>query len=329
MRLKHLKYRGLPIKVLAFGVLIQTLAILSVFWVVFVTTSGAFAMSLKPDTVLKGDVITLGDLFYDPPHDSGKILGPSPRPGSEMVLDAKTLTKVAMAFNLPWRPESGTESISLRREATLIEESRIKSALKEALGQKGIPGKFDLIFATGSGDIILPESQPASFDITDLTFDLEKKTFKAGIAAPNATKPLARSEISGSIEQIVSVPVLRETLSNGSIIGQRDLESIDVPGRQVSSKTILDPQAIIGMTPRRTVVAGTPLAADDLTAPQIIQRGQTVLMVYKSGPLILTAQGKALENGAKGDLVRVVNSSTNRSLQAVAVAENEVEIKTF
>jgi flagella basal body P-ring formation protein FlgA len=325
----RLKYKGLPMKVLAFGLLIQTLTVLSVFWVVFVLTNNAFAMSLKPDTVLTGDVITLGDLFYDPPHDAGKVLGPSPRPGSEMVLDAKTLTKVAMALNLPWRPTSGAESISLRRAATLIEESRIKSAIKDTLGQKGIPGKFDLIFASGSGDIVLPEDQPASFDITDLTFDLGKKTFKASIAAPNAAKPLVRNEISGSIDQIVGVPVLKQSLSNGAIIGARDIETVDVPGRQVNAKTLLDPASIIGMTPQRMVVAGSPIAAGDLAAPQIVQRGQTVLMIYKSGPLTLTAQGKALENGAKGDLVRVVNASTNRSLQAVAVAENEVEIKTF
>ncbi|MCD8562746.1 MAG: flagellar basal body P-ring formation chaperone FlgA [Alphaproteobacteria bacterium] len=323
------KYKKLPTKIWVFGLGVQMIAALSLFWVVFLLTSGAFAMSLKPDTVLKGDVITLADIFYDPPHDADKVLGPAPRPGSEMVLDARTLTKVALALNLPWRPATGTESISLRRSATLIEESRVKEALKQALAQKGIPGTFDLIFASGSGDMILPDDQPASFDITSLNFNLEKRTFKAALAAPNAAKPLVRTEISGSIEQILAVPVLKESLSNGAIIGPRDIETVSVPARQISSQTILDANNIIGMTPRRTVVAGTPMGNEDLAAPQIIQRGKTVLMVYKSGPLVLTAQGKALDNGAKGDVVRVVNASTNRSLQAVAIAENEVEVRMF
>lgn len=305
------------------------MAALSLFWVVFLLTANAFAMSLKPDTVLKGDVITLGDIFYDPPHDADKVLGPAPRPGSEMVLDAQALTQVAMALNLPWRPATGAEHISLSRSATLIEESRIKDALKSALAQKGMPGTFDLIFAAGAGDMILPDDQPASFDITSLSFDLEKRTFKAALAAPNVQKPLIRNEISGSIEQIIAVPVLKDSLSNGAIIGPRDIDTINVPARQINSQTVLDANNIIGMTPRRTVVAGTPVKAEDLAAPQIIQRGKTVLMVYKNGPLTLTAQGKALDNGAKGDVVRVVNASTNRSLQAVAVAENEVEVRMF
>lgn len=122
---------------------------------------------------------------------------------------------------------------------------------------------------------------------------------------------------------------MKESLNYGAIIRARDIEVVDVPGRQISSKMILDTQNIIGMTPRRTIVAGTPLSDDQLAAPQIIERGKSVIMVYRSGPLVLTAQGKALDNGAKGDVVRVVNVSTNRSLEAIATGEGEVEIRTF
>ncbi|MCD8497239.1 MAG: flagellar basal body P-ring formation chaperone FlgA [Alphaproteobacteria bacterium] len=324
-----LRYKGLPLKVLAFGAIIQMLTIISVFWIIFVVSSQAFAMGLKSNSIVKSDVITLGDLFYDLPRDAEKVLGPAPRPGSEMVLDARTLTKVALALNLPWRPTTAMESVSLRRAATLIEEETVKSVLKKAIADKGMPGKFDLIISGGSGDMILPEDQPGSFDITDLSFDLEKGIFKAALAAPTAQNPIVRNEISGSIEQIVSVPVLKESLNYGAIIRARDIEVVDVPGRQISSKMILDTQNIIGMTPRRTIVAGTPLSDDQLAAPQIIERGKSVIMVYRSGPLVLTAQGKALDNGAKGDVVRVVNVSTNRSLEAIATGEGEVEIRTF
>lgn len=322
-------YQGLPLKVLAFGILIQALTILGVFLLVIVTTSKSYAMGLKPNNTIESDVITLGDVFYDLPRDAGKVLGPSPRPGSEMVLDAKTLTRVALALNLPWRPATGAESISLRRAATLIEADTVKSVIKKAMIEKGFPGKFEIIISAGDADIILPQSQPASFDLTDLKFDLEKKTFKAAIAAPTAANALVKNEVSGSIEQIVSVPVLRDSLSHGEIISARDIETIDVPGRQVGGKTMLRPEDIIGMTPRRTVLAGTPLSKEDLSAPQLVQRGKNVIMTYRRGPLVLTAQGKALGNAAKGDTVRVINASTNRSIDAIAVAENEVEIKTF
>lgn len=303
--------------------------VVSVFWVVFVTTHNAFAMGLKPSGVIAGDTITLGDVFYDLPRDANKVLGPAPRPGTEMVLNARDLTRVALAMNLPWRPANAQENISLRRAATLIEGKTVVSVIKNALVDKGFPGKFDLILSSGSADIILPESQPASFDITDLSFDLEKGIFKAAIAAPTSANPIIRNEISGSIERIVSVPVLVESLSFGTIIGKRDIETIDVPSRQLGSKVILNPQNLMGMTPRRTVAAGTPLSSEDLAAPQIVQRGKSVTMTYRTGTLLLTAQGKALENGAKGDIVRVTNVSTNRSLEGIVVAENEVEIRTF
>lgn len=294
------------------------------------TLSGnAFAMGLKSNATIESDVITLGDLFYDLPRDAGKVLGPAPKPGSEMVLTARDLTRVALAMNLPWRPTGAHEQISLRRAATLIEGATVKSVIARELSARGLPGKFDLSITMGGGDIILPQNQSASFDLTALSFDLQKGHFSASLAAPNAANPIVRQEISGSIERVVSVPVLKAAIGQGEVIRAGDIETVDVPAKQVSSKAMLNAQDIVGMTPRRTVLAGAPMSREDLIAPQVIQRGKSVLMTYKSGPLVLTAQGKALENAAKGETVRVVNISTNRTLEAVAVAENEVEIRTF
>jgi len=43
--------------------------------------------------------------------------------------------------------------------------------------------------------------------------------------------------------------------------------------------------------------------------------------------MTLTAKGKALQDGALGDMVRVANTDSNKSLQGVVTAHREVTIR--
>ena len=66
----------------------------------------ASAVSLKPTSVITEDTIRLGDLFSGLEHKSERVLGMAPRPGQDMVLNARTLMRIAIALDLPWRPTS-------------------------------------------------------------------------------------------------------------------------------------------------------------------------------------------------------------------------------
>ena len=79
-----------------------------------------------------------------------------------------------------------------------------------------------------------------------------------------------------------------------------------------------------GLTPRRMIAAGKPVKANDVQAPRIVARGEAVTLIYKAGALNLTARGKALEFGAKGDVIRVVNTQSNRSIDAIVTGDQEV-----
>ena len=98
---------------------------------------------------------------------------------------------------------------------------------------------------------------------------------------------------------------------------------------RINSGTILSAADLVGMTPRRMVLDGKPIVANDVEAPRIVKRGESVTLNFKSGSLELSAMGKALEHGSKGDLVRVVNNSSNRTIEALVTGEREVTVQTF
>lgn len=288
----------------------------------------AMAASLKTDIVLQGDVFTAGDIFNGIDADkAARVLGPSPRPGDEMVLNARTLMQVASALDLPWQPHSTADQITLRRAATVVGTDAIIAAVNERVMDQ-LPGQQFTVALAGGGapDIILPEGQPATVDIVSFDFDPLRDTFQAKLAAPSKSLPLSEMTVLGKVERLTDVPVLKNPLRKGDIIGKPDIEWITIKSRDVPEGALLDVADIEGLTPRRGLDGGKPLRFIDLERPVLVGRGDAITIIFKSGPLTLTAQGKSLQPGAHGDLVRVVNTASNRSIEAMVSGDRQVTV---
>jgi flagella basal body P-ring formation protein FlgA len=116
----------------------------------------------------------------------------------------------------------------------------------------------------------------------------------------------------------LAVPVLARPLRPGDAIAPADLGWIELKDRKLPANTILDPSVMVGMTARRNVQPGMPILASDVKRPSLIAKGQMVMMVVEENGMQLTAQGRALDAGGEGDVVRVTN------LQSRAVVEGTV-----
>lgn len=307
------------------------LAITSLFtfflWA-FLFAPQAQAMGLKENVILDDSFIKLGDIFYDLPRDHQKILGAAPRPGSEIVLNARTLMRVAIALDLPWRPTSSNDYVVLRRSATLIDHKMIEKGLINAVREKGFNGKFTVNFDRSAAEMILPESYGTEFEIVTIDIDFKTDRFTAHIAAPSKDNPIHTNIIKAKIERLVSVPVLREASRNGRILNKHDIEFIDIPEHEVNHDVVLDAQELLGMTPRRMLMASKPITSKEIEAPMIVRRGEIVTMIFENGPLFLTAQGRALQNGAKGEIIRVSSDNSSRTIQAQISDTREVRVVT-
>jgi flagella basal body P-ring formation protein FlgA len=258
-----------------------------------------------------------------------RVLGPAPSPGKDMTLNARTLMRVAIALDLPWRPTSSAEYITLQRSATIIRADDVRRDLVEALADMGVDGNFDVTTDQPLHDIILPASEPGQIEIGNLNFDSSKNQFQAVIYAPSRSNAQKRMKVSGGLDKLVKVPVLRETLYAGTIIGQRDITFKDMRERTVSSSTIRDANALIGMTPRNTITHGNLISRTDVEQPEIVSRGALVTMIVEHGGMQLSAQGKALENGAAGDIIRVSNSTSSKTIQGRVTGKNEITVESF
>ncbi len=82
----------------------------------------------------------------------------------------------------------------------------------------------------------------------------------------------------------------------------------------------------IGQQLTRTVYAGHKIEAHYLSAPVLVKRNSQVSMVYTFGAMRLSAKGRALQAGAKGETVTVMNISSRKKITAIVIASNLVEV---
>ena len=187
--------------------------------------------------------------------------------------------------------------------------------------------KFTITYLTAPSDIVLPGGTKEEMEITALNVDAQSDRFDAVIVAPSAENPLKRVTVSGRIERQIAVPVLRNALKNGDVIGAADIDWIDIPRNKVTNGVVTAEKDLIDMTPKRSIAAGKPVLLNDLIPPQMVERGDAVTLVFEAGAMTLTAKGKALQGGAIGDTVRVANTDSNKNLQGVVTAHREITIR--
>ena len=63
--------------------------------------------------------------------------------------------------------------------------------------------------------------------------------------------------------------------------------------------------------------------------PALVQRDESVTLMYEVPGVRLTVRGKAGEPGAEGDVISVLNEQSKRTVQGVVVGPGRVVISTI
>lgn len=71
---------------------------------------------------------------------------------------------------------------------------------------------------------------------------------------------------------------------------------------------------VVGQEARVVLYPGRPIGIDDIGPPAIVTRNQVVRVSFTSSGLQIVTEGRALERGAVGDLVRVMNLSSRATV---------------
>lgn len=116
--------------------------------------------------------------------------------------------------------------------------------------------------------------------------------------------------------------VAARTLRSQAMIGPQDVlvQAGDVAG------SLTRPNQVVGMEARITLYAGRPILADQIGPPALVQRNQTVLLIFRRGTLSILTEGRSLGRGGAGDVIKVMNIASRSTVSGVIGADGHVRV---
>lgn len=118
--------------------------------------------------------------------------------------------------------------------------------------------------------------------------------------------------------------IATHTIRAQTILSAEDftLVDADIPG------AVTDPAMVIGMEAKVTIYAGRPLMTDGVGAAALVERNQTVSLVFHSGGLSILTEGRALSRGGAGDVIKVMNVSSRTTVNGTVRADGTVSVNS-
>ncbi len=282
---------------------------------------------LRAASTVEGDTIHLGDIFDNIDPKLAKIaVATAPPPGRRIALDSGWLSSVARSAGIPWSPTTGYERIIIERAGIAVKREQIEARILETLIQGGLPPTSVIELAGTDIQMYAPSQGPADIGIRDVLFDQTSRQFTVTVEVPANAPNAQKLRVSGRAYPITEVPILLRTLRRGEVIGEHDFEWQAIRGDTSRQGYATDPDQVIGMAVKRGVKAGTPIRLMDLQPPILVRKGSLVIITLRQGNMSLTAQGKALDNGALGDTVRVVNVQSKQTIEATVSGSDRVSV---
>jgi flagella basal body P-ring formation protein FlgA len=285
------------------------------------------AVLLNQAAVVDDAYVRLGDLFANAGAKSDTKVARAPAPGQRAVFDARWLYRVARAYGLEWRPLGAQDRIVIERDSQAIDREEIEAHILAALREKGADRDTRIELSNQLLTLYVAAGQPATMQVDNAVLDVRSGRFSALVSAPAGDPTAQRVRVSGRIHRITEVPVLARRMAAGDVIGKNDVKMATVRADRLQHDTIVDPEGLVGMAVRRFLQPDLPVRTSEVQRPLLVAKGSLVTLLLRTPYMTLTAQGKAQDNGAEGDAIRVTNTQSNQTVEAVVIGANVVAVR--
>jgi len=290
-------------------------------------TGSLEAAELQKQLVVTDAVVRLSDIFTDTGIAGETVVMEAPAPGKKKPVSSYELVRLAEKHQLDWDRPAYLKRVYIHREGVDFSLIDMTDAILEQARQLDLEGDVEIkVFGRKVG-LKLPHGYTID-DITLTEFQLseQRNRFSAVLHIPTGTTEQIEQRISGTIEEVRLVPMFTRVIAPGEIITEADLEWKKFPIRRILRNAVVSSSQLIGQTVKRPLPAGKLVRKNEITMPVLVSKGSIVLMTYKRGRLVLTMQGRALEDGGAGETIRLMNQKSKQTVFAVVVGDDQVAV---
>lgn len=288
------------------------------------------APTLRASVTVTSDVVRVGDLIDNAGSAALIPVYRSPDLGTTGALPVAQVLGVLRAKQVIGVMTGDIREVQVTRLARTLANKDLETAVASALERRfglGEAANITVTFDRGVSDMRLDASNTGALQPGATRYDARSGRFDVAFEVSNDNNPTpTKLRFTGTAIETVEVAVLTRDIDRADLLKSSDIALERRPKAEVTGEPASRERSI-GMQLRRPMRAGTPIRVADIVKPDFVQRDQSVTVIYQVPGIYLTTRGKAIESGAEGDTVSVLNLQTKRTLTGIVTGRGQVTVQ--
>ena len=290
-------------------------------------TASIDAPRLKPQVTVANDIVRIGDLVENAGAAASTPVFRAPDLGQTGAVPVRAVLDAIRPYGLIGVDVRGLSEVSVTHASRTIAADDIEQRIVAALTARhnlGKPEDLKILFDRDIRAIQLAVSARAEFSLASMSYDARTRRFDVTLELANGARSQWR--YTGSAVETIEAAVPRRAIARGDVIKAGDIVIERRPKNEFSSEPPAPAVEVVGLAARRAVRPGQPLRTADLMKPELVAKNDMVLLHYEVPGIVLTMRGKALDTGAEGDTISVLNINSKRTVQGTVTGPGRVTV---
>jgi flagella basal body P-ring formation protein FlgA len=284
---------------------------------------------LRANVTVSGDVVRIGD-FVDNAGEMAQIaVFRAPDLGTTGLVPVAHVLEALRAHSVIGVATNEIREVSVTREARTLSQKEIETEIARAIERRNGLGDAANLALTFDRDVrVLQLDASHRGNLALLAARYEPRNARFDVTFEIAREPGAtptRLRFTGTAVETAEAAVVTRTVDRGEVLRVSDVVVERRPKAEIGFDAA-PRQRAVGMQVRKSVRAGQPLRMADLAKADLVLREQNVSLVYEAPGIFLTMRAKALESGAEGDSVSVMNLQSKRVVQGTVTGPGQVSM---
>ncbi len=291
-------------------------------------TISSAAPTLKREVTVTSDIVRIGDLVDHAGAAASIPIFRAPDPGETGTVAAYRVADAVRPYGISLDTRDNTE-VTVAQAGHAILPKDIQAVLARALAARlglGEAKDLSITFDAPLRPIHLRPSLSTELEPRDLTYDRRRGRFDITLAVAGTAASGTTFRYTGTVVEMSDVAGVAGAVARGAVLKQSDVVIERRPKAASADGAFRTATGAVGLAARHALSAGQVLRSIDLMKPEIVHQNEPVMLVYETPGITLTVRGKAVNSGAEGDIVGVINLQSNRTVQGKVVAPGRVRI---
>jgi len=286
--------------------------------------------ALRATITVNGDIVRIGDIIENAGPVADVPIFRAPDLGTRGTVVTERILDAIRPQHLIGIDTRGLSEVIVTRASRAIAPKEITARIAQALeGQYGFSTARNILVEFDRDVHALNVEPTATGELQVLTLTYNPRTTRFDVTLDLPSSAALRKQttrFTGVAIETIDTVTVDHPIERGAVLKASDLVAQRRPKSEGSAISSI--HAAAGLAARHELRPGQTLRDADLMKPAIIQRNDTVTIVYEAPGFTLTLRGQAQDAGALGDTINVLNAESKRVVQGVVSGPGRVTVNT-